>query len=499
MVGCTRRLLLGQDSRQQAGRLSDDDANLLSSVITLVEKTIYSSMDDAHQADIAALDDAIQTASRCNADIADRQSPEGDLGILQQAVLDKQTALNTLQDDVDLKTDLNNTAYNELETHMQHIAPAPACPGLPARTMPALDVFFESSDYVIWYTAQQAAYTVVRDAFVAADTALENAIQAYNIQRATRDVQYCDWKNELEAACAAFDVCFSEASDFYTNTLVPSVTSAMNNRIEVKKAGDTLIHQINFLLGNVAEQETPSIDTSRYEITFPDLPSKGLCDLSPLDADDWVPVVDCSPKECQAMDLSLLRFDLPRPAVTDIQLSGDVLRVQGSGSLNLWTGRDGTPIAWFDAPQDETYTFEVDSRFLSGSSQVILVMSVYDGPDGSGVWPFTFGPRTWDGDGVGVQLIPRGDYTGGVNPGRGEDPRRWWRTRIVRRPGPTWDFSYRPAEGGDWVTVRTGVVPPQPVQGTRIALGLKQSGGSSEAEFRNLVVHAGEPSACQSS
>jgi len=134
---------------------------------------------------------------------------------------------------------------------------------------------------------------VVRDAFVAADSALEDAIQAYNIQKAVRDVQYCDWRSELEAACAAFDVCFSEASDFYTNTLVPRVTSDMNSRIEVKKAGDTLIHQINFLLGAVAEQETPAIDTSRYEIEFPKLPAKGLCDLSPLDADEWQPPVSC--------------------------------------------------------------------------------------------------------------------------------------------------------------------------------------------------------------
>merc|ERR1719454_2788964 len=119
---------------------------------------------------------------------------------------------------------------------MQMISPAPACPGLPARTMPALDVYFEKSEYSIWYAAQQASYTVVRDAFKAADQALEDAIYAYDIQKAVRDVQYCDWKTELEAACAAFDTCFQEKSDFYTKTLVPRVTSDMESRIEVKKA-----------------------------------------------------------------------------------------------------------------------------------------------------------------------------------------------------------------------------------------------------------------------
>jgi len=286
-------ILAEQEPEGATDHISGDDAELLSSVITLVEKTIYSSMDDAHQADVNELDDAVQTASNCNADIAQRQSPDGDLGTLHQAVQDKQTELDRLQGVVDDKTEANNTKYAEFDSHNQMISPPPACPGLPARTMPALDLFFEQSDYVIWYTAQQAAYTVVRDAFVAADQALEDAIQAYNIQKAVRDVQYCDWRSELLAACAAFDTCFSEASDFYTNTLVPSVTSRMNNRIEVKKAGDTLVHQINFLLGEAAEQETPEIDTSRYEIAFPELPEKGLCDLSPLDADEWVPPVSC--------------------------------------------------------------------------------------------------------------------------------------------------------------------------------------------------------------
>jgi len=177
---------------------------------------------------------------------------------------------------------------------MQMIQTPPACPGLPARTMPALDLFFEESAYVIWYTAQQASYIVVRDAYKAADLALKDAITAYNIQKAVRDVQYCDWKTELEAACAAFDVCFSQTSEYYTNVLVPHVTKSMKNRIEVNKAGETIIHQVRFLLGVEEEQEGPPIDTSRYEIDFPDVPAKGLCDLSPLGSDKWVPTVTCS-------------------------------------------------------------------------------------------------------------------------------------------------------------------------------------------------------------
>merc|ERR1719384_940317 len=280
------------------GQAVDEDRELLLSVIDLVEKSIYSSMDASHQADEAALAEAIHTASQCNVDIEVRQSAQGDLGILHQQVQDKQQELNRLQGVVDDKTEVNNTKWAEFDSHMQMISPAPACPGLPARTMPALDVFFEKSEYSIWFLAQKASYTVVRDAFKAADADLKDAIHAYDVQKAVRDVQYCDWKSELEAACAAFDTCFSEKSDFYTNTLVPRVTADMNSRIEVKKAGDTVIHQINFLLGAAAEQDTPTIDTSRYQIDFPTLPPRGDCDLAPLDADEWVPTVTCPEASC---------------------------------------------------------------------------------------------------------------------------------------------------------------------------------------------------------
>jgi len=278
--------------------IEDDDRTLLSSVIDLVEKNIYSSMDSSQIGDIAELDAAIKAAEDCNADIANRQSPEGDLGMLHAAVQDKQGELNRLQGIVDEKTEVNNTKWQEFDSHMQAISPAPNCPGHPAATMPAMDAFFDESDYSIWFADEQSSYDAMRDAFTAADAALEDAINAYDVQKAVRDVQYCDWKRELEAACETFDECFQDKSDFYTNRIVPRVTEDMNSRIEVKKAGDTMIHQIRFMLGSAAEQETPPIDTSRYQIDFPTLPPKGLCDLSPLDADEWVPSIECEALKC---------------------------------------------------------------------------------------------------------------------------------------------------------------------------------------------------------
>ena len=131
--------------------------------------------------------------------------------------------MDRLQGGVGEKTEANNTTWEEFDDHIQMTPVAPACPGLPARTMPALDVYFKKGEYSIWFAAQQSAYNAVRDAFVAADGAPEIAIQAFNIQKAVRDTQYCYWENGLEVACTAFGNCFSgcvgSKSDFYTNTL----------------------------------------------------------------------------------------------------------------------------------------------------------------------------------------------------------------------------------------------------------------------------------------
>jgi len=202
---------------------------------------------------------------------------------------------------------------------------------------------------------------------------------------------------------------------------------------------------------------------------------------------------------CSAVDLNKLHIDQPEPGRTDIKVSGETLTMKGSGNLDLWThGRRGAPVAWLDAPTDDTYTFEVDCRLVLGGGTLISVVSVYDGPDGAYNFPFTFGPRTWSGNGVGIQNMGLQDYVRGpANEGFGEDPFVWHRLRVVRRPGVVFDTAYRRLDGSDWVQVRSGMMPSHfKAKGTRIALGLKQGGSNGEIEFRNLVVYGGEPRNC---
>lgn len=272
--------------------MSDDDAALLREVIELVEDAIYGSMDSAHNADVTALNDAKAAVDGCSADIVDRQAADGDLGQLKQHVNDKQTELDRLQGVVDEKTAANATEWNTFNNHMQMISAPPACPGLPARTMPALDVYFEKSDYSIWFAAQQASYDAARDKYTAADSALKAAVEAFNVQLAVRDTQYCDWKDELEAACAAFGVCVQTKTDAF-EALKLQVGPDMDQRIENLKAGDTLIQQIKFLLGDSKTRDTPESNVGRYTIAFPVPGPVAECDLSVLDDAKWVPTPAC--------------------------------------------------------------------------------------------------------------------------------------------------------------------------------------------------------------
>merc|ERR1719343_256972 len=249
-------------------------------------------MDSAHKADVKSVDDAKAAVEQCNVDIIARQSADGDLGKLHQHVTDKQVELNRLQGVVDEKTQANATEWERFDQWMQMLAPPPACPGLPARTMPALDVFFEKSEYTIWFAAQQAAYNTAREKYTAANDALKEAITAYDLQLAVRDTQHCDWSGELEAACNQFDVCFFTTSGAF-NALVPVVTSDMNQRIENLKAGDTLVQQIKFLLAESKTRETPTSDVGRYTIAFPLLGVKADCDQSVVDDAKWVPTPEC--------------------------------------------------------------------------------------------------------------------------------------------------------------------------------------------------------------
>jgi len=276
--------------------MSDDDVALLNSVISLIDKSIYGSMDSSHQSDQAAIQAAAMAIEQCNTNIAARLEPMGDLDTLYWGVVFFQNSLNDAQEEVDEKAEVNRTKLAELQRHVDNIGDAPECASFPKDpTKLKVDNYFETSPYVNWYTAQQEAYAPVAAAYEAADSDLTAAIMAYAVAFGRRFVAYCDWKVELKEGCQSFEACYTSKKTLYENELTPALQRDMQVRIDAYKAGATIIAQIHFLLGESTESTPPSdIDTSRFRLNFPDAPAMGECSLDPLSSDRWVPKPLCS-------------------------------------------------------------------------------------------------------------------------------------------------------------------------------------------------------------
>jgi len=271
--------------------MDSKDEQLLLDIITLLEETIYGSCDSAHQGNKNSLEQAVNATILCNTEI-DKKQTDGDLFQLKQGTQFMQSELLERYASQELARNQNDTTWENLKNHMTFLQDPPVCPGLPARTLTALNAFFADTKYKDWFDDQSAAYKQVADAFVEASEDLGRKVNEYITKKGERNIKWCDWKTTLDTACETFDECFDRESTHYNDELVPEVTEWMNQRKTVKKAGDTMIHQIKFLLGKETDQNTPEIDTSRYTIVFPELPVKTLCDKTPLSSSEWDPAVD---------------------------------------------------------------------------------------------------------------------------------------------------------------------------------------------------------------
>ena len=153
-------------------------------------------------------------------------------------------------------------------------------------------------------------------------------------------------------------------------------------------------------------------DMSFLNFTIDKLPSKAVCPTPEIYPGSTLyreeiygqlpaglsirPPTPCPWSIRSTVDQNKLHFDVPKTRSTNVRVNGDTLNLQGSAAFNTWTsGRKGAPVAWLDAPKDETYTFEVDYRLVRRGDKLTAFVSVYDGPDDANNSPFTFGPRTW--------------------------------------------------------------------------------------------------------
>jgi len=202
-------------------------------------------------------------------------------------------------------------------------------------------------------------------------------------------------------------------------------------------------------------------------------------------------------------DLANLQHDAPQPDYGSIAIHDGALHFYGHGELNVRAGvRNDAPLAWLEAPSVPVWTATVSCKLEVAHSQVISLFTVYDGPNGAGALGFSFGPRTWGGNGIGYQSMNRQDKNGsdGQHCDFDADPFAWHQLRMRKSEDANheslYDLAYRPlresAEEAPWTQCEDSVRPFRNLHGHRIALGLKQgSGGPSEIVFKDLMVCEG--------
>jgi len=272
--------------------LKDEDQVLLQKVKQVISD-MYESMKSQMSNLVMEKDELWDAINRCNADIDARQSSTGDLGKSHKEAYDMQTELNRLQGVVDVKTHENDTAWAEFDLKMQTMSDSPGCKAWPnPRGMAQLDVYFEKSLYSAWWSASRDEYYPPRDAYLAADAALRKAIQAYNIHKAKLDAKYCDYKAELEAACASYEQCYHSAVEKF-NSKVAEIKTRVAKNLEIVKAAETLLAQVRFLLAEQKTRETPEYDTAEWQVAFQAVPQMTKCDLSTLTSPHWTPPITC--------------------------------------------------------------------------------------------------------------------------------------------------------------------------------------------------------------
>jgi len=272
--------------------LSPEDEELLEKV-----KVVINDMTDSMKRTQKGDEDDLQmrwdAIEACNANIEHRQSEQGDLGMLHKTAVGLQIELNLQRGIVTEKTHDNDTQWGLFYSHMTTISDAPACPDFPnPKGMAQFDVYFKNSLYSIWWAGARPPYFASRDRYLAADAALRRAIAEYNIIKAKLDVKYCDYKFELEAACARYEKCYASAVDSY-NTKVEDVKIIVAKNLEIIKAAKTLLAQVRFLLAQQKTRETPPYDASDWEVAFKAVPDKSLCNLGTLSSPSWVPPITC--------------------------------------------------------------------------------------------------------------------------------------------------------------------------------------------------------------
>jgi len=282
--------------RNVIAHLTAEQISTLEQVIGIVNDTIFPSLQAQITEAQTELNDAADDVVDCNTainDRLDRSRNPGDIGRLHDNAVEEQNTYNNAALALDAATAAENAAETALNHHMALIPAPPACAALPApRTQTNLDAFFSSNAYVTWYNQQQTAYNHLSDTLDDANTETARVQAIFTTSQVNRENKYCDWKLELTTGCSTLDTCHTNSVAHY-DSCRDRGQQALDSAANVYQAGMTITANILFLLGR-AEYDENAQYTSPYGLTYPTIPTKAPCDLTPLTASTWTPSITCT-------------------------------------------------------------------------------------------------------------------------------------------------------------------------------------------------------------
>jgi len=286
-----------------SSNIEESDKELLRDIIGIINGAMYASLQSDHEEDQNETNNAHQAVVDCNDNLGIKQagnistmrSSTDDAreahkvcrggaqggGLLQivKSTSSEQRSLQLSHGSQDEACQLAHDKWVVLNSTIHGLTEPPAVPAFPnPRTLEAVTGFFEENAYVTWFQDSNVTFSQAKEEHDAAKEECDSYKEQCDVLQHEFELEYDLFRQYLIGACDTYDDCFLSKSDEYADEK-RRVTVSMDNRKSAFEAGEIIIYKIECLLG-LHRCEGDPIDSSHYNLTFTDLPSKQTCDPS---------------------------------------------------------------------------------------------------------------------------------------------------------------------------------------------------------------------------
>jgi len=263
-----------------SSEIGDDDEKLLRDIIVIIRDTIYTALNDSHNADVEEVEVAHQVVVDCNAALITKVN--GPISTQRDATLGARNNHSNCRESARGNCENSTASLAALEQLIANIPAPPSVPAFPAagdRTLAKVTAFFaEDNLYVIWYLEYNGTFSAANQKYESESSQCESSTVVCDTKQSSFEAAYDEFRLLYNITCDTFGTEFQDSSDAYA-----AVETRLEGPIADRKAslvaGETIAYKIGCLLGEHA-CVVPLINTDAYNLTFPALPASEVCDAS---------------------------------------------------------------------------------------------------------------------------------------------------------------------------------------------------------------------------